>query len=110
MDTVEGATLDEKQDKLGRMDVDTFMKLCIDVGFYVLLEAKTAVLIPGKFAYVVVNRNEAPCLGVKWSVTKVKKRVQDSVTSLALYTAEHGKNPIVTKVEAFLSDLLTTTE
>ena len=105
IDTLDGATLDDKQSNLAKMNVDLFVSKCTESGFYTYLEAKSGILIPGKYAYVVINARDAPSHGVKWCATRVKVRIDEGIAFLKQFNIENGSNnDIVARTMHFLEE------
>ena len=104
MKEIAGASLDEKQEALGKMSLEAFVTLCKAAGAQVCCKASNAVLIPGSFAYAIVsNETKRVVSGLRWSVCGDKPRVTESLAALDLYVKEHGTNDTITKVVEHLT-------
>ena len=86
------------------MNADLFVSKCTESGFYCFVDAKSGLLIPGKYAYCIINARETPTHGVKWCATRVKSRIMESMDFLKQYTTENGDNDVVTRTLRFLED------
>ena len=88
--SIPGATLDGQQEVFGKMSQADFTELANVDGFHAVVKAGTGIIIPGSYAYVLVNSStEQKCVGLKWPVVINKVRAVEAKSFLDEYVSEH---------------------
>ena len=77
--SIPGETLDAQQEAFGKMSIASFTELANVDGFHAVVKAGTGIIIPGTYAYVLVNSSaEQKCVGLKWPVIINKNRAVEA--------------------------------
>jgi len=75
------------------------------------LKFGTALVIPGKFAYVSMNIDKTQdCVGMKWVVLGSKKRISEAQKFLDDYIVLHTATPELEKVSKFVEEQIEAAE
>ena len=105
MKSLPGETLDAQQEVLAKMSVTSFLDLANVDGFHAVVKAGTGIIIPGTYAYVLVNSSaEQKCVGLKWPVAINKNRAVEAKSFLDKFVSEHeaSSSDTIVRVSAYL--------